>query len=111
MRNPDPSANPYLAMAVMLKAGLDGIKNQIDPGEQALSNIYDMSPRQRQEKGITSLTKNIMEAINHLKKDEIIRETLGKHIFKHFVEAKEIEWDVYKTQVHQWELDQYLLMF
>ncbi|MFW5984981.1 MAG: type I glutamate--ammonia ligase [Halanaerobiaceae bacterium] len=111
MRNPDPSANPYLAMAVMIKAGLDGIKNKIDPGEQATSNIYDMSPRLRRERGINSLPGTIMEAVNYLEQDEVIKDVLGNHIYNNFVEAKEIEWDVYRTQVHEWELDQYLLMF
>ncbi|MFW6007535.1 MAG: type I glutamate--ammonia ligase [Halanaerobiales bacterium] len=111
MRNPDPSANPYLAMAVMLKAGLDGIKNKIDPGDQSTENIYDMNPEERKENGIQKLPANIMEAVADLKNDEIIKNTLGEHIFSHFVEAKKIEWDVYKTQVHQWELDQYLLTF
>lgn len=108
LRNPDPSANPYLAMAVMLKAGLDGIKNEIDPGDQTTDNIFDMNISERQARGIESLPVNIMEAVNSLKEDKVIRETLGEHIFEHFVQAKEIEWGVYITQVHQWELDQYL---
>ncbi len=111
LRNPDPSANPYLAMAVMLKAGLDGIKNKIEPGEQTTKNIYDMTSRERIDRGIESLPANIIEAVNHLKNDAVIRDTLGKHIYDHFVRAKKIEWDVYRTQVHQWELDQYLLTF
>ncbi len=111
MRNPDPSANPYLAMAVMVKAGLDGIVNKVEPGEQSTSNIYDMDPGERYKRGIKSLPGNIMEAVDNLKQDSLIKETLGDHIFSHFVKAKEIEWDVYRTQVHQWELDQYLLMF
>ncbi len=111
LRNPDPAANPYLAMAVMLTAGLDGIKNKIDPGEQVTDNIYDMSVHERMERGIESLPGNIIEAVNNLSNDHIIRDVLGDHIFEHFVEAKKIEWDVYRTQVHQWELDQYLLNF
>lgn len=111
LRNPDPTANPYLAMAVMLKAGLDGIKNEIEPGQQATDNIYDMSHRERQERGINSLPGNIMEAVGYLNEDDVIRDTLGEHIFEHFVEAREIEWDVYRIQVHQWELDQYLTTF
>jgi len=111
LRNPDPAANPYLAMAVMLKAGLDGIKNKIEPGEITLDNIYDMSYSERLDRGIDSLPANIIEAVNYLKEDSILRETLGEHIFSHFVEAKEIEWSVYRKQVHQWELDQYLLTY
>ncbi|MFW5995938.1 MAG: type I glutamate--ammonia ligase [Halanaerobiaceae bacterium] len=111
LRNPDPAANPYLAMSVMLKAGLDGIKNMIDPGEQSINNIFDMSARERHERGIRSLPSNIIEAVKCLYEDDLIRETLGEHIVEHFVEAKNIEWDVYRTQVHQWELDQYLMTF
>ncbi|MFW5998855.1 MAG: type I glutamate--ammonia ligase [Halanaerobiaceae bacterium] len=111
IRNPDPSANPYLAMAVMLKAGLDGIKNEINPGEQSTANIYDMTPAERKERGIEKLPGSIKEAVVDLRNDKVIRGTLGEHIFSHFVEAKEIEWDVYKSQVHQWELDQYLMTF
>ncbi|MFW6237877.1 MAG: type I glutamate--ammonia ligase [Halanaerobiales bacterium] len=111
LRNPDPAANPYLAMSVMLRAGLDGIKNKIDPGEQSTNNIFDMSARERRERGIRSLPANIMEAVKCLYEDDLIRDTLGEHIFNHFVEAKNIEWDVYRTQVHQWELDQYLMTF
>ncbi|MFP4015977.1 MAG: type I glutamate--ammonia ligase [Halanaerobiales bacterium] len=108
LRNPDPSANPYLAMAVMLKAGLDGIKNQIEPGEQTIENIFDMTPGERVARGIESLPGSIMEAVEYLSQDEVIKGTLGDHIYEHFVEGKLIEWDVFRTQIHDWELDQYL---
>lgn len=111
LRNPDPTANPYLATAVMLKAGLDGIKNKIDPGEQTTENIYEMSYQQRKSRGISSLPSTIMEAVGYLKEDELIKETLGKHIFNHIVEAKKIEWSIYKKQVHAWEIDQYLTTY
>ncbi|MCC3144412.1 type I glutamate--ammonia ligase [Halanaerobium sp. Z-7514] len=111
LRNPDPTANPYLALAVMLKAGLDGIKNEIDPGEQTLDNIYDMNYQQRKKRGIVSLPNNIMEAVNYLQKSQLMRETLGEHIFEHLIEAKKIEWSVYKKQVHKWEIDQYLTTY
>jgi glutamine synthetase len=111
LRNPDPAANPYLATAVMLKAGLDGIKNKIDPGEQTTDNIYEMSYQQRKSRGITSLPTTIMEAVGYLKEDELIKETLGEHIFNHIIEAKKIEWSVYKKQVHAWEIDQYLTTY
>lgn len=110
LRNPDPAANPYLAMAVMLKAGLDGIKNKIEPGEQTIDNIYAMGESERQARSIDSLPSDILEAVNNLAEDQILRDTLGEHIFEHFVEAKMIEWDVYRTQVHDWELDQYLYL-
>ncbi|MCK8824617.1 type I glutamate--ammonia ligase [Fuchsiella alkaliacetigena] len=111
MRNPDPTANPYLAMAVMLKAGLDGIKNQIDPGEQTMDNVYDMTTAERKEAGIENLPGDLESALNELRQNEVIKEALGEHVYKHFMKAKQIEWNVYKSQVHQWELDQYLETF
>ncbi|MTI59761.1 MAG: type I glutamate--ammonia ligase [Firmicutes bacterium] len=111
LRNPDPTANPYLAIAVMLKAGLDGIKNKIEPPKEVLSNIYDMTLAEKDEAEIESLPGSINEAIELLLDDEIIKGALGEHVLTHFVEAKQIEWDVYRTQVHQWELDQYLTKF
>jgi len=111
LRSPDPSGNPYLALAVMLKAGLDGIKNRIMPPPPVNRNIYRMTAAERAELGIGSLPASLGEALEELKRDQVIREALGEHIFEHFIEAKEIEWDVYRTQIHQWEIDQYLWLF
>ncbi len=111
LRSPDPSANPYLAMAVTLKAGLNGIENKIDPGKQSTSNIFAMEPQERNNKEIKNLPENIKKAIKFLQQDSIIKDTLGEHILHHFIEAKKIKWNEYKTQVHQWELDQYLMSF
>lgn len=111
LRNPDPACNPYLALAVVLKAGLDGIRNRIDPGSQALDNIYHMTEEERNQARIFSLPANIMQAVNELSKNDLIKGALGDHIYNHFIEAKMIEWDVYRTQVHHWELDQYLKMY
>ena len=111
LRNPDPSANPYLAIAVMLKAGLDGIKNKIEPPQEVIENIYDIPAERKQERGILSLPGSIIEAINLLMDDETIKSALGDHVLNHFVEAKKINWLNYKTQVHAWELENYLTMF
>ncbi|MFW5998747.1 MAG: type I glutamate--ammonia ligase [Bacillota bacterium] len=111
LRNPDPSANPYLAIAVMLKAGLDGIKNKIEPPEEVTENIYDMSPEEKADLSINSLPGNLLESLNLLKKDEVIKSALGEHVLNHFINAKLIEWDSYKSQVHEWELDKYLSLF
>ncbi len=111
LRNPDPSANPYLAFAVMLKAGLDGIKNEIEPPVEVLENIYTMTAERKAELGIESLPANINQAVAYLLKDEVIQDVLGDHVLEHFVEAKSIEWDIYRTQVHDWELDQYLKVY
>ncbi|GAW91961.1 type I glutamate--ammonia ligase [Calderihabitans maritimus] len=111
LRNPDPSCNPYLAIAVMLKAGLDGIKNSITPPPPTDRNIYTMTEAERLELGIESLPGSLAEALDELEKDEVIKSALGEHVYSRFMEAKRIEWDNYRKQVHQWEIDQYLTKF
>ncbi|GAW92004.1 type I glutamate--ammonia ligase [Calderihabitans maritimus] len=111
LRNPDPSSNPYLAIAVMLKAGLDGIKHKIEPPPPTDRNIYQMSPAERSELGIDSLPENLAAALDYLEKDEVIKSALGPHIYQRFMEAKRREWDEYRIQVHQWEIEQYLTKF
>jgi glutamine synthetase len=108
VRSVDPSANPYLAMAVLLKAGLDGIKNKITPPAPVDRNIYVMSKEERIEEGIVDLPATLAQALDQLKANEVIVSGLGEHIMEHFVEAKEIEWDMFRTVVHQWERDQYM---
>lgn len=111
MRNPDPSANPYLAIAVMLKAGLDGIKNKIEPPASTDQNIYEMTADQLSELEIESLPGSLAEAIKYLEEDDIILDALGDHIANRYIEAKKLEWDKYRIQVSQWEIDQYLTKF
>ncbi len=111
LRSPDPSCNPYLAFAVILAAGLDGIERRLEPPPPVNRNIYRMSVAERMEANIDSLPANLEEALDELERDEVIREALGEHIFTHFMEAKRIEWDVYRKQVHPWEVEQYLTVF
>ncbi|MDR6124082.1 type I glutamate--ammonia ligase [Neobacillus drentensis] len=111
VRSVDPAANPYLAMAVLLKAGLDGIKNKLTPPAPVDRNIYVMSKEERIEEGIIDLPATLAQALDQLKSNEVIVSGLGEHIFEHFVEAKEIEWDMFRTVVHQWERDQYMSMY
>jgi glutamine synthetase len=111
VRNPDPAANPYLALAVMLKAGLDGIANKLSIPAPVDRNIYVMSEEERQDAGIPSLPINLKEALSELLRDDVICDALGDHALSHFYELKEIEWDMYRTQVHQWERDQYLATY
>ncbi|TDL34960.1 type I glutamate--ammonia ligase [Jeotgalibacillus sp. S-D1] len=111
VRSVDPAANPYLAMAVLLSAGLDGIKNGLTPPKAIDRNIYVMDKEEREEAGIKDLPATLFAALEELKKDEVIINSLGGHIFEHFVEAKEIEWDMFRTQVHPWEREQYLEMY
>ncbi|MOA40073.1 Glutamine synthetase [compost metagenome] len=111
VRNPDPAANPYLALAVMLKAGLDGIQNKLPLPEPTDRNIYIMSEEERIDAGIPSLPVDLKEALDEMLRDEVVCEALGDHALAHFYELKEIEWDMYRTQVHQWERDQYLTLY
>ena len=111
LRMPDPSCNPYLALAVMLAAGLDGIERQMDPGPPVNKNIFKMSLRERRHLRIDELPANLSEALEALEKDDLMRETLGDHIFQHFVEAKREEWDDYIRHVSPWERDRYLKVY
>jgi glutamine synthetase len=111
VRSVDPAANPYLAMAVLLKAGLDGIKNKLTPPAPVDRNIYVMSKEERIEEGIIDLPATLAQALDQLKSDEVIVSGLGEHIFEHFIEAKEIEWDMFRTVVHPWEREQYMSMY
>ncbi|WP_085523889.1 type I glutamate--ammonia ligase [Tuberibacillus sp. Marseille-P3662] len=111
VRSVDPSANPYLAMTTMLAAGLDGVKNKMTPPDPVDKNIYVMDQEEREEEGIQDLPATLKEAIELLKADKIISESLGEHTLEHFIESKEIEWDMFRTQVHPWERDQYMATY
>jgi glutamine synthetase len=111
LRNPDPSANPYLALAVILKSGLDGIQNEIAPPEQVTTNVYNMSDEEMKEKGIENLPTNLYEAVIELGKDEVIKEALGLHLYERIADAALYEWNEYSRFVSQWELDRYLKKF
>ncbi len=111
LRCPDPACNPYLALAVTLKAGLDGIRRKLDPGDPVNLNIYHLTEDERKHYGIRSLPANLSEALDELEADDVIKSALGEHIYDRFMTAKRIEWDEYRQQVHQWELDQYLGVF
>jgi len=107
-RCPDPACNPYLAFAVMLAAGLEGIKNKYDMPDPVETNIFDMDEKAREEAGIDTLPNNLWEAVQYLEQSELMKKTLGDHIFNKFIENKKIEWDRYRTHVSKYELDTYL---
>jgi glutamine synthetase len=111
VRSVDPAANPYLAMAVLLAAGLDGVKNKLAAPAPVDRNIYVMTKEERERAGIVDLPATLAHALDNLKSDEIICDALGTHLLEHFIEAKEIEWDMFRTQVHQWERDQYMSIY
>ncbi|MFW5989127.1 MAG: type I glutamate--ammonia ligase [Desulfosudaceae bacterium] len=107
-RAPDPSCNPYLAFAAMLGAGMEGIDNKYELCEPVEEDIFEMTPSEREAKGITELPGNLYAAIIETEKSELVRKVLGDHIFNKFIENKKIEWDRYRTHISQFELDEYL---
>lgn len=111
LRMPDPSANPYLALAVMLAAGLDGIATQADYREPVDTNIFEMSYREKRRLRIDDLPRDLNEACDELEKDAVILDALGEHAARHFLHAKREEWREYIAQVHRWELERYLLKY
>lgn len=108
LRCPDPSCNPYLAFAVMLKAGLDGVRNDLPLPPATEENLFE-SERARQ--GLETLPGSLDEALGAMQRDPLIREALGPHIYERFLDAKRLEWDDYRQHVSQWELDRYLARF
>ncbi|MFA6032789.1 MAG: type I glutamate--ammonia ligase [Myxococcota bacterium] len=110
LRMPDPSCNPYLALAVMIQAGLDGIEKQIDPGPPVNKNIFEMSHREKRRLKIDDLPGTLEEALRHLRKDDVVRSGLSEHIYQNFLAAKESEWAQYSAVVHKWEIDRYLMV-
>lgn len=108
LRSPDPAANPYLLLALCLAAGLDGIKKQMEPPKAVNGNIFELTEREMKRAKIESIPANLHQAIVAMKEDPFIKEVLGAHVFNKYVEAKEAEWDQYRKQVTQWEIDEYL---
>ncbi|WP_125546174.1 type I glutamate--ammonia ligase [Levilactobacillus lindianensis] len=111
LRSVDPAANPYLAIAAVLEAGLDGLRNQLAPREAVDRNIYRMDASERQENHITNLPDTLHNALKDLAADDVMRGAMGEHLFQSFIEAKTLEYDSYRTQVSQWERDQYLELY
>lgn len=111
LRNPDPACNPYLALAVILKAGLDGIKKGLTPPSSTDRNIYEMSCDERMSCSIESLPQSLDEALAKLSEDDIIKEALGEHVYTRFSEAKHIEWEEYRNMITPWEIEKYLTKF
>jgi len=108
IRCPDPACNPYLTFACLLHAGLEGIERGYELPEPMETNLYHLTPEQRKERGIVALPETLGEAIDELAGSELARKALGPHIFDRYIELKRAEWDEYRVQVSQWELDKYL---
>jgi len=108
LRCPDPSCNPYLAFAVMLKAGLDGIKSGLTPPTPIEEDVYEFDSKELEKKKIETLPGSLGEALSEMSKDKVVIDALGEHTYQKFVEAKKAEWDAYRIRVTQWEIDNYL---
>ncbi|MEW5785562.1 MAG: type I glutamate--ammonia ligase [Bacillota bacterium] len=111
LRSPDPSCNPYLALAVMLRAGLDGVHRRLTPPPSVDINIYAMTEEEKAAHNIDRLPATLYEAVIELDNNELIKDALGNHIYNRFREARLREWEDYKLQVHDWEVKQYLARF
>ena len=111
LRSPDPCCNPYLTFAVCLAAGLDGIRRQLTPPEEITANIYEMTPAQLAAHGLKSLPGTLEDAIAALQADPLVTDTLGPHVTAQYVNGKLREWESYRSQVSQWELDKYLVVY
>lgn len=107
-RSPDPACNPYLAFSVMLAAGLAGIEQKIMPPEPVEENVYKMPEEERKRRKIGQLPGSLIEAIQLTEKSELVKKTLGEHTFSHFIENKKVEWDKYRCQVTNYEIERYL---
>ncbi|QIA26470.1 glutamine synthetase [Thermaerobacter sp. PB12/4term] len=110
-RAPDPCCHPYLALAVLLRAGADGLERRLEPPPPLEENVFELDPAEIAARGLEPLPGSLGEALDDMRLSGLVRETLGDYLFSRYLEAKRTEWDIYRVQVHQWELDQYLPIF
>ena len=108
LRSPDSAANPYLTLAVCLQAGLDGIRNHLEPPAPVTENIFELRRSQKHELGIEALPADLGEALEEFERDEYLKEVLGGHVTRNYIRAKKAEWADYRAQVTDWEINQYL---
>ncbi|MEE8443075.1 MAG: glutamine synthetase, partial [Dehalococcoidia bacterium] len=107
-RSPDPACNPYLAFSVMLAAGLEGVVNEYEVPDPVEENVYQMTEAERERRGIGTLPGSLREALHLTEKSELVRKTLGDHVFNAFIKNKQIECDNFDAQVTDYELNRYL---
>ena len=108
VRSVDASANPYLAFAAILSAGLRGIKEDYPLIAPVYDNIFEYTREEREQRGIKNLPENLKDAVKELKNSKLMKETLGEHIYNKYIIAKELEWDEYRVLVTDWEVEKYL---
>lgn len=108
LRSPDPAANPYLLLASCLAAGLDGIRNELPIPESVEGNIYEMSKNELEERGIEAIPSNLSKACHYFEDDEFMKHVLGEHVHAKYLDAKRKEWNRFREQVTEWEIEEYL---
>lgn len=108
LRSPDPAANPYLLLASCLAAGLDGIRNELPIPESVEGNIYEMSKNELEERGIEAIPSNLSKACHYFEDDEFMKQVLGEHVHAKYLDAKRKEWNRFREQVTEWEIEEYL---
>ncbi|EHQ87961.1 type I glutamate--ammonia ligase [Desulfosporosinus youngiae] len=108
LRSPDPACNPYLTLALVLEAGLDGLHKRLPLADPVNTNIYTLTAEQEKELGLERLPSNLLFALEEMKKDPLIRSTLGVHTFNKYLAAKALEWEAYDNSIHAWEVEKYL---
>ena len=108
LRSPDPAANPYLLLASCLAAGLDGIKNELPIPGSIEGNVYEMSKQELEERGIEAIPSNLSKACHYFEDDAFMKEVLGEHVHAKYLDAKRKEWNRFREQVTEWEIDEYL---
>lgn len=111
LRSPDPACNPYLTLALVLEAGFDGIRNELKLAPPVNENIYRLTPEQQGQLKLERLPSTLLAALEEMKKDSLIRTTLGEHIFSKYTAAKALEWEEYDNSIHTWEIERYLKSF
>ena len=108
LRSPDLSGNPYLQFAVLLSAGIKGIEKKITPPDSVEKNIYELSAKEMEKYNIHHLPESLGHALAFMEESDLVKDTLGEHIFNNFLHVKQNEWNMYRTQVTPWELEKYL---
>ena len=111
LRSPDPSCNPYLAVAACLAAGLDGIARNLTPPPEVTDDVYAMDDSDRAARNLDALPETLKDALEELERDELMMEVLGEHVARHYIQGKMKEWSEYQSRVSGWELENYLVVY
>jgi glutamine synthetase len=111
LRCPDPSCNPYLAFAAMLRAGLEGVRQKLEPPAPVEENVYCFDDKKLEELSIGMLPQTLNEALREMRKSDLVRDTMGEHVFEEFGRSAQAQWDAFRLQVTPWEIETYLPVY